>query len=101
MKRDVVVRTAAAIVIFYLSNGNQVHVRDMGPLVRGVCDALHGRSVRPAAPPTPEPERGRWKPAIPVRRSVRHDALICLVCGKARLTLRRHLGVAHGLSPER
>jgi predicted transcriptional regulator len=37
---------------------------------------------------------------VPVRRSVRDDHLVCLVCGKPQKILRRHLDVAHQLTPE-
>ena len=36
---------------------------------------------------------------MPVRRSVRPDHLVCLVCGKSQKTLKRHLGAAHRLTP--
>ena len=49
-------------------------------------------------PVTPEPEE--QKPAVPIRRSVQEDRIICLDCGAAQKTLRRHLTTAHGLSPE-
>ena len=105
MKQGAVAKAAADIVIFYLRNGNEVPVGEMGVLVRRVCDALNGPgpTASPATAPesTPAAVPENWKPAVSVRRSIRHDALTCLVCGKERLTLRRHLGVAHGLSPER
>jgi predicted transcriptional regulator len=37
-------------------------------------------------------------PAVSVRRSVRHDYVVCLDCGYRGKTLRRHLGVRHGLN---
>ena len=46
---------------------------------------------KPVAPPVPR------TPAVPVRRSVRHDYVICLECGFRGKTLRRHLGTRHGL----
>jgi predicted transcriptional regulator len=36
-------------------------------------------------------------PAVPVRRSVQHDHVVCLECGFRGQTLRRHLGSRHGL----
>jgi predicted transcriptional regulator len=35
-----------------------------------------------------------------VRRSIHDDHLVCLVCGEQHRTLRRHLDVAHRLTPE-
>src|SRR5690348_13026991 len=45
------------------------------------------------APPVQEP----LTPAVPIRRSVQRDYVICLECGYRARTLRRHLRVAHGL----
>src|SRR5258706_16369058 len=39
-------------------------------------------------------------PAVPVRRSVQRDAVICLDCGWKGKMLRRHLNTRHGLSAE-
>jgi predicted transcriptional regulator len=36
-------------------------------------------------------------PAVPVKRSVQHDHVVCLECGFRGQTLRRHLGSRHGL----
>jgi len=36
-------------------------------------------------------------PAVPVRRSVQRDHVVCLECGFRGKTLRRHLGMRHGL----
>jgi predicted transcriptional regulator len=36
-------------------------------------------------------------PAVPIKRSVQHDHVICLECGFRGKTLRRHLGTRHGL----
>src|ERR1700689_4184179 len=39
-------------------------------------------------------------PAVPLRRSVQRDAVICLDCGWKGKMLRRHLTTRHGLSGE-
>jgi predicted transcriptional regulator len=39
-------------------------------------------------------------PAVPVRRSVQRDMVICLDCGWKGKMLRRHLTTRHGLSAE-
>jgi len=39
-------------------------------------------------------------PAVPVRRSVQRDVVICLDCGWKGKMLRRHLNTRHGLSGE-
>jgi predicted transcriptional regulator len=50
-----------------------------------------GKPAEPQAPLTP---------AVPVRRSVQRDAVVCLDCGWKGKMLRRHLNTRHGLSAE-
>ena len=38
------------------------------------------------------------RPAVPIRRSVHRDYVVCLECGFHAQTLRRHLRVIHGLT---
>jgi predicted transcriptional regulator len=47
-----------------------------------------------------EPVPARPAPAVPVRRSLARDHLICLACGKKLKTLKRHLAVLHQLTPD-
>ena len=47
----------------------------------------------------PEPNEVRT-PAVSVRRSVHRDYVVCLDCGYRGKTLRRHIGVRHGLTGE-
>src|SRR5437868_7601187 len=37
------------------------------------------------------------RPAVPIRRSVQQDYMVCLECGFRAQALRRHLRVGHGL----
>jgi predicted transcriptional regulator len=102
MKREALAEIAADIVISYLSTGKKIPASDMRILVGGVCGALNALAspLPRVAPPLSQAPRKAWKPAVAVYKSVRPDALTCLVCGKERLTLRRHLGEVHHLSPE-
>jgi predicted transcriptional regulator len=43
---------------------------------------------------------GTLIPAVPIRRSVQRDAVICLECGWKGKMLRRHLTTRHGLTAE-
>jgi predicted transcriptional regulator len=81
----------AAIVSAYVSN-HSLATADVGRLVGVVAEELGGLGRQPEPPAGPEP-------AVPVRESVRRDHLVCLVCGKAFKSLRRHLQSAHGLTP--
>jgi len=49
---------------------------------------------------TTEPEPPRI-PAVPIRRSITHDALYCLECGRRGPTLRRHIRANHGLTGDK
>ena len=80
------------IVVAYVTR-NTIAVADLGDLIGAVArrlDALGREQPEPAKP----------EPAVPVRRSIQDDHLVCLVCGKQQKTLRRHLDVAHQLTPE-
>ena len=48
----------------------------------------------------PVEEQGALMPAVPVRRSVQRDAVVCLECGWKGKMLRRHLSTRHGLTGE-
>jgi hypothetical protein len=49
---------------------------------------------------TERQEEAKPEPAVPVRRSIGSDHLVCLVCGKRQILLKRHLAVEHGLTPK-
>ena len=88
------VAMASEIVSAYVAN-QSVSSGDLASLIRDVHTALqqaaHGRSQ-----PEPEPQQ----PAVPVKKSVRPDAIVCLEDGKGFKSLKRHLRTDHNLSPE-
>ncbi|HTV87679.1 MAG TPA: MucR family transcriptional regulator [Stellaceae bacterium] len=59
--------------------------------------AVHRTLDSLGAPAEPE---GLPTPAVPVRRSVQRDAVVCLECGWRGKMLRRHLTTRHGFSGE-
>lgn len=83
----------AEIVSAYVSN-NQIAASDVATLITNVGSQMAkvGREIEPPAEEKPEP-------AVSVRRSIRPDHLICLVCGKPQKVLKRHLSVQHALTP--
>ena len=83
----------AEIVSAYVSN-NGIASSELGGLISAVAGQLGKIGAEPEQPAEEQPE-----PAISVRRSVRPDHLVCLVCGKPKKTLKRHLAVQHDLSP--
>lgn len=80
------------IVSAYVAH-NVLATSDLARLIGVVAAEL--RAVGRA----PEPESVKTEPAVPIRRSIHRDRLTCLVCGKRQKMLRRHLGVAHDLTP--
>jgi predicted transcriptional regulator len=81
------------IVAAYVSN-HQIAAADLARLITGVAGQLGKAGAEPEQATEEKPE-----PAVLVRRSVRPDHLVCLVCGQQRKTLKRHLAVRHDLAP--
>jgi predicted transcriptional regulator len=84
----------ADIVSAYVSN-NTVASSDLAGLIADVHAALQKTSGG-AAEPAPEP----LKPAVPVKKSVAPDYIVCLEDGKKFKSLKRHLRTHYNLSPE-
>ncbi len=84
---------AGDIVSAYLSN-NQMVAEQVPDFIRSVVSALDTDAAANGAAAPEEPA----KPAVSIKRSVRDDAVVCLECGSAKKTLKRHIGSAHGLS---
>jgi predicted transcriptional regulator len=80
----------AHIVSSYVRH-HQIGPDQLVRLIVEVHQAL--ANLRGGAPPLQEPP----KPAVPIRRSVQQDYVVCLECGYRAQTLRRHLRVAHDL----
>lgn len=83
----------AQIVAAHVSR-NPVATDQLPELIRAVRQTLGGLG-QPGAPAEP----ARREPAVPVRRSVKPDRIICLECGAAMTMLKRHLLTEHGLTP--
>lgn len=80
------------IVAAYVSN-NPVQSSELSNLIRSVHDTLQGLS-------TPAAEVTEAKPAIPVKKSVTDDYIICLEDGKKFKSLKRHLRAKYDMTPE-
>jgi predicted transcriptional regulator len=89
-----VIMLTADIVAAHVSN-NRVAVNDLPELIRQVHTALSSLGDAPPEAPAQKPE-----PVVSVRSSVKPDHLVCLACGQKNKMLRRHLVVAHGMTPE-
>jgi len=84
---------ATNIVSAHVSN-NSVAVADLPQLIRDVYETLstvQGGGERQAERPTP---------AVPIKRSVTPDHIVCLEDGKKLKMLKRHLRTTYNLTPE-
>ena len=84
---------AATITAAYVRR-NQVASDQLGTLISTVYQALVSLGKQP-----PETS-GERTPAVPIRRSVHRDYVVCLECGWRGLMVRRHLATSHGLTVE-
>ena len=94
-RNDALVELTAEIVSAYVSN-NSVRREELGSLISDIHAALQKAPAAGAAEPEPEQK----DPAVPVRRSVTPDHIICLEDGKKFKSLKRHLRTDHNLTPQ-
>ena len=85
-----VLRLAVTIVSAYVSN-NSIALADVPALIVAVHEALVNPGGTPKKPLTP---------AVPIKKSVTPDYLICLDDGKKLKMLKRHLRTAYNMSPD-
>lgn len=72
---------------------NSVSSEAMPSLIQEVYKTLAGVGKEPAEPEKPQP-------AVPIKRSVFADYIICLEDGKRLKMLKRHLKTAYDMTPE-
>jgi predicted transcriptional regulator len=94
INRDELIELAADIVSAYVSN-NVVAVPDLSKVIVDVHAALRSIATGEA-----EAKAEPQKPAVPPRRSITPDYIICLEDGKKFKSLKRHLRTHYDLSPE-
>ena len=83
----------ADVVAAYVSN-NTLPTAQLAEVINAVYNSLRsleGQSV--------EPQPEALKPAVPVRKSVTPDYLVCLEDGKKLKMLKRHLMSTYGMTP--
>ena len=80
------------IVASHVAN-NTVVVGDLPKLIQQVFDALSNVSAGAASPERP-------RPAVPIKRSVTPDYIVCLEDGKKLKMLKRHLKTSYSLTPD-
>jgi predicted transcriptional regulator len=92
-EHDGVAELTVKIVSAYVSN-NTLAQSELAELITTVASRFRGGSAKPEQPAEARPE-----PAVSVRRSIRPDHLVCLVCGQPQKMLKRHLAIRHDLTP--
>jgi predicted transcriptional regulator len=92
-KADTIEMTAE-IVAAYVEN-NTVAASELPGLIQSVHRALTGITAGPELVEAPPKE-----PAVPVRRSITPDHLVCLEDGRKFKSLKRHLRTKYNMSPE-
>lgn len=83
---------ASDIVSAYVSN-NPIQSAELPELIREIHSTLKALGSSAGL-------SGTQEPAIPIKKSITDDFLICLEDGKKFKSLKRHLRSKYGLSPE-
>jgi predicted transcriptional regulator len=82
------------IVAVYVAN-HTISRENVATLITDVYSVL-ARAAKAGTEPVSKPTQ----PAIPIRKSVTPDHIICLEDGKKLKALKRHLRDEHGMTPE-
>ena len=88
------VALTAKIAAAFLTN-NAATVAELPTVIRSVYRTLIG-----LATPAPAPEATKPVPAVPIKKSVTPDYLVCLEDGKQLKMLKRHLATSYNLTPD-
>ncbi len=86
---------AAEIVSAFVSN-NSVPAAELPALIGNVHQALNTLANGAAQQPAEQPK----EPAVPVKKSVQPDYIVCLEDGKKFKSLKRHLRTTFNMTPE-
>lgn len=94
LERSKIAELTTEIVAAYVSY-HQIRPTDVPNIINavGIELASLGKEAEPGA-------LQKTEPVVSVRRSVRPDHLVCLICGKKQKLLKRHLTVEHELTPD-
>ncbi|HWA49897.1 MAG TPA: MucR family transcriptional regulator [Dongiaceae bacterium] len=92
-KKNGLLPMVTEIVAAHLSN-NTVTMTEIPRLINEVYAALSNLGQAQSKPAE------RQEPAIPLKKSVTADYIVCLEDGKKLKMLKRHLRTAYGLTPE-
>jgi predicted transcriptional regulator len=94
LAEEELLRMTADVVAAYVSN-NTLATAQLPEVINAVYRSLKGLEG-PVAEPAPE----LTKPAVPIRKSITPDYLICLEDGKKLKMLKRHLRSTYNMTPD-
>ena len=89
------IELAADLVSAFVSN-NSVPAAELPALISTVHDALTKVANGSTQQPIEEPKA----PAVPIKKSVQPDFIVCLEDGKRFKSLKRHLRTVYDLTPD-
>ena len=89
------VELAATIVSAYISN-NSLPTAELANLISTVHSVVVRLAANAPEPAPSEPQR----PAVPIKKSITDEYLICLEDGRKFKSLKRHLRTRYHLTPE-
>jgi predicted transcriptional regulator len=93
-KQPELLAQATEIVAAFVGN-NTVAVSDLPALISNVFQALHSTGQVEAEKSAEAPI-----PAVPIRKSVGQDFIVCLEDGKKLKMLKRHLATRYSMTPQ-
>jgi predicted transcriptional regulator len=82
------------IVSSYVAH-NSVNAADISGVIERVYKSLSSLGIQEASPMADRPQ-----PAVPIKKSIQPDHIVCLEDGKKLKMLKRHLKTAYNMSPE-
>lgn len=91
---DDLIKFASDIVAAYVSN-NPTPISEIPGMIRSIHATLGGLAAGGASE-----VQAAQKPAVPVKKSVTSEYIVCLEDGKKLKMLKRYLRSRYGLSPE-
>jgi predicted transcriptional regulator len=91
---DELLRMTADVVAAYVSN-NTLATAQLADVIHAVYNSLRGLEGQVVEAPA-EP----LKPAVPVRKSITPEYLVCLEDGKKLKMLKRHLRSTYNMTPD-
>ena len=94
LKAGSLLQMATTIVAAHVSKSS-VSAADIPRLLSDIYQALSGLAGGRTAIAA-----SRHEPAVPIKKSVTPDHIVCLECGRKQKMLKRHIRTAYGLSPE-